>query len=157
MITRLVLKNRFHSGKFQLFICFLLLHLSLNMDYDNHLFNEISINSLLCIIYRLIFLFYSFLKPRSEALRLWLCMYVEDQGCQAMNNLNEMSRSKTSALTLYANWPQDPTNHIEVLDCWPWWFPRRNDSLLPTTLNNRYPLCSRHFLFVIRIWRELAR
>ena len=72
------------------------------MDYDNRLFNEISINSLLCIIYRLIFLFYSFLKPRSEALRLWLCMYVEDQGCQAMNNLNEMSRSKTSALTLYA-------------------------------------------------------
>ena len=72
------------------------------MDYDNRLFNKISINSLLCIIYRLIFLFYSFLKPTSEALRLWLCMYVEDQGCQAMNNLNEMSRSKTSALTLCA-------------------------------------------------------
>ena len=64
------------------------------MDYDNRLFNEISINSLLCIIYRLIFLFYSFLKPTSEALRLWLCMYVEDQGCQAMN---EMLRNKNSA------------------------------------------------------------
>ena len=38
----------------------------------------------------------------SEALRLWLCMYVEDQGGQAMNNLNEMLGSKTSALTLYA-------------------------------------------------------
>ena len=72
------------------------------MDYDNRLFNKISINSLLCIIFRLIFLFYSFLKPTSEALRLWLCMYVEDQGCQAMNNLNEMSRSKTSALMLCA-------------------------------------------------------
>ena len=72
------------------------------MDYDNRLFSEISINSLLCIIYRLIFLFYSFLKPMSESLRLWLCMYVEDLGCQAMNNLNEMLRSKTSALTLYA-------------------------------------------------------
>ena len=72
------------------------------MDYDNRLFNKISINSLLCIIFRLIFWFYSFLKPTSEALRLWLCMYVEDQGCQAMNNLNEMSRSKTSALMLYA-------------------------------------------------------
>ena len=79
---------------FQLFICFLLLHLSLNMDYDNRLFNEISINSLLRIIYQLIFLFYSFLKPTSEALRLWLCMYVEDQGCQAMN---EMLRNKNSA------------------------------------------------------------
>ncbi|CAH3035579.1 unnamed protein product, partial [Pocillopora meandrina] len=48
-----------------------------------------------------VFLLYSFLKPTSEALRLWLCMYVEDQGCQPMN-LNEMLRSKTSALTLYA-------------------------------------------------------
>ena len=38
----------------------------------------------------------------SEALRLWFCMYVEDQGCQAMNNLNEMLRGKTSALTLYS-------------------------------------------------------
>ena len=50
----------------------------------------------------LVFLLYSFLKPTSGALRLWLCMYVEDQGCQPMNNLNEMLRSKTSALTLYA-------------------------------------------------------
>ena len=64
------------------------------MDYDNRLFNEISINSLLRIIYQLIFLFYSFLKPTSEALRLWLCMCVEDQGCQAMN---EMLRNKNSA------------------------------------------------------------
>ena len=49
----------------------------------------------------LVFLLYSFLKQTSGALRLWLCMYVEDQGCQPMN-LNEMLRSKTSALTLYA-------------------------------------------------------
>ena len=51
----------------------------------------------------------------SEALRLWLCMYVEDQGCQAMNNLNEMLRGKNSALTLYKKWLQDPTNHTKVL------------------------------------------
>ena len=49
------------------------------------------------------FLLYSFLKPTSEALlRLWLCTYVEDQGSQAMNNLNEMLRSKNYVLTLYA-------------------------------------------------------
>ena len=49
------------------------------------------------------FLLYSFLKPTSEALlKLWLCTYVEDQGCQAMNNLNEMLRSKNYVLTLYA-------------------------------------------------------
>ena len=49
------------------------------------------------------FLLYSFLKPTSEAqLRLWLCTYFEDQGCQAMNNLNEMLRSKNYVLTLYA-------------------------------------------------------
>ena len=53
-------------------------------------------------MYYLSVLFYSFLKPTSEALRLWLCMYVEDQGCQAMNNMNEMLRSKTSALTFHA-------------------------------------------------------
>ena len=49
------------------------------------------------------FLLYSFLKPTSEALlRLWLCTYVEGQGSQVMNNLNEMLRSKNYVLTLYA-------------------------------------------------------
>ena len=97
---------------------------------------------------------HSFLKPTSEALRLWLCMYVEDQGCQAINNPNEMLRGKNSALTLYEKWLQDPTNHTKVLYYWPWWFSRRTGSLLPTTLIlNSFPLCSRHFLFVIRMTR----
>ena len=49
------------------------------------------------------FVLFSFLKPTSEALlRLWLCTYVEDQRCQAMNNLNEMLGSKNYVLTLYA-------------------------------------------------------
>ena len=97
------------------------------------------------------FLLYSFLKPTSEALlRLWLCTFVEDQWSQAMNNLNEMLRSKNYVLTLYAKWLQDPTNHIEVLCCWPWWFSRRTGSLLPTKpILNGFPLYSRHFLFVI--------
>ena len=58
-----------------------------------------------------------FLKMTSEVLRLWLCTYVEDQGWQAMNNMNEILRSKTSPLTLYAKWLQDPANHTKVLDC----------------------------------------
>ena len=63
------------------------------------------------------FFIYSFLKMTSGVLRLWLCTYVEDQGCQATNNLNEMLRSKTSPLTLFAKWLQDPANHTKVLDC----------------------------------------
>ena len=78
------------------------------MDYDNRLFNEISINSLLRIIYQLIFLFYSFLKPTSEALRLWLCMYVEDQGCQAMN---EMLRNKI----LLNRYTQDDRKILQII------------------------------------------
>ena len=69
----------------------------------------------------------------SEALRLWLCMYVEAQGCQAMNNLNEMLGSKTFALTLYAKWLQD---HTKVLNC--------NSLILKknwlVTANDAYPL-----------------
>ena len=54
-------------------------------------------------LFLVFFVLYSFLKPTSEALlRLWLCTYVEDQGSQEMNNLNEMLRSKNYVLTLYA-------------------------------------------------------
>ena len=77
--------------------------LPLNMDYvySSHLFNEISLKFTMYYLSVNFFFIYSFLKMTSEVLRLWLCTYVEDQGCQAMNNLNEMLRSKTSPLTLY--------------------------------------------------------
>ena len=68
--------------------------------YRSHLFNEISLK--FTMYYLSVNFFYIFLKMTSEVLRLWLCTYVEDQGCQAMNNLNAMLRSKTSPLTLYA-------------------------------------------------------
>ena len=85
--------------------------------YSSHLFNEISLKFTMYYLSVNFFYIYSFLKMTSEVQRLWLCTYVEDQGCQAMNNLNEMLRSKTSPWTLFAKWLQDPANHTKVLDC----------------------------------------
>ena len=70
--------------------------------YSSHLFNDISLKFTMYYLWVNVFFIYSFLKMTSEVLRLWLCTYVEDQGCQTMNNMNEMLRSKTSPLTLYA-------------------------------------------------------
>ena len=54
MITRPLLKNRFHSGKVTLANFYLFSSQSIS-NYGLCLFNKISINSLLSIIYRLIF------------------------------------------------------------------------------------------------------